>query len=137
MSVTGKLSDVARDYFEVFTDSFGPTLRGDSLRIDAPDVFFSANTDLGSLTINAPNSLTFYFADVRAEQMDLSSDGDVSLIGFDDVAEADLVRPALASVATEPFKVGQSAAKKALRFVSNVDQFLTHKFQLRMRIWIE
>jgi uncharacterized protein YxjI len=27
-------------------------------------------------------------------------------------------------------QVGQSAAKKALRFVSNVDQFLTHKFQV-------
>jgi uncharacterized protein YxjI len=27
-------------------------------------------------------------------------------------------------------QVGQSAAKKALRFVSNVDQFLTHKFQI-------
>jgi uncharacterized protein YxjI len=27
-------------------------------------------------------------------------------------------------------QVGQSSAKKALRFVSNVDQFLTHKFQV-------
>ena len=27
-------------------------------------------------------------------------------------------------------QVGQSSAKKALRFVSNVDQFLTHKFQI-------
>jgi LacI family transcriptional regulator len=39
----------------------------------------------------------------------------LSLIGFDDVAEADLVRPGLASVATEPFKVGENAAKLLLR----------------------
>ena len=43
---------------------------------------------------------------------------DVSLIGFDDVAEADLVRPGLASVATEPFKVGESAARLLLRRIS-------------------
>jgi LacI family transcriptional regulator len=40
---------------------------------------------------------------------------DLSLIGFDDVAEADLVRPGLASVATEPFKVGENAARLLLR----------------------
>jgi LacI family transcriptional regulator len=40
---------------------------------------------------------------------------DVSLIGFDNVAEADLVRPGLASVATEPFKVGETAARLLLR----------------------
>lgn len=40
---------------------------------------------------------------------------DVSLVGFDNVAEADLVRPGLASVATEPFKVGENAARLLLR----------------------
>ncbi|MEO9338256.1 LacI family DNA-binding transcriptional regulator [Mesorhizobium sp. SB112] len=40
---------------------------------------------------------------------------DVSLVGFDNVAEADLVRPGLASVATEPFKVGETAARLLLR----------------------
>lgn len=40
---------------------------------------------------------------------------EVSLIGFDDVAEADLVRPGLASVATQPFKVGENAARLLLR----------------------
>lgn len=40
---------------------------------------------------------------------------DVSLVGFDNVAEADLVRPGLASVATEPFRVGEKAARLLLR----------------------
>jgi LacI family transcriptional regulator len=40
---------------------------------------------------------------------------DLSLIGFDDVAEADLVRPGLASVATKPFRVGENAARLLLR----------------------
>lgn len=40
---------------------------------------------------------------------------DVSLVGFDNVAEADLVMPGLASVATEPFVVGENAARLLLR----------------------
>ena len=40
---------------------------------------------------------------------------DISLIGFDNVAEADLVRPGLASVATEPFELGTMAAKLLLQ----------------------
>ncbi|MBI1619874.1 LacI family DNA-binding transcriptional regulator [Aquamicrobium zhengzhouense] len=43
---------------------------------------------------------------------------DVSLIGFDNVAEADLVIPGLASVATEPFNVGKNAAELFLRRIS-------------------
>lgn len=51
---------------------------------------------------------------------------DVSLIGFDNVAEADLVRPGLASVATEPFKLGESAANLLLRRLETPDaEFLT------------
>lgn len=46
---------------------------------------------------------------------------DVSLVGFDNVAEADLVRPGLASVATEPFKVGESAARLLLRRIEEPD----------------
>jgi LacI family transcriptional regulator len=54
---------------------------------------------------------------------------DVSLIGFDDVAEADLVRPALASVATEPFKVGQNAAKLLLRRMSEPEAEVRHDIE--------
>jgi len=51
---------------------------------------------------------------------------DVSLIGFDNVAETDLVIPGLASVATEPFKVGESAANLFLRRIQQPDaEFLT------------
>lgn len=46
---------------------------------------------------------------------------DVSLVGFDNVAEADLVRPGLASVATEPFRVGESAARLLLRRIDEPD----------------
>ncbi|MCB1882618.1 MAG: LacI family DNA-binding transcriptional regulator [Geminicoccaceae bacterium] len=46
---------------------------------------------------------------------------DLSLVGFDNVAEADLVRPGLASVATEPFKVGASAARLLLRRIMAPD----------------
>ncbi len=46
---------------------------------------------------------------------------DVSLIGFDNVDEADLVLPGLASVATEPFRVGENAARLLLRRLENRD----------------
>ena len=46
---------------------------------------------------------------------------DVSLVGFDNVAEADLVRPGLASVATEPFRVGENAARLLLRRIEEPD----------------
>jgi LacI family transcriptional regulator len=46
---------------------------------------------------------------------------DLSLVGFDNVAEADLVRPGLASVATRPFEVGQSAARLMLRRIRTPD----------------
>jgi LacI family transcriptional regulator len=46
---------------------------------------------------------------------------DVSLVGFDNVAEADLVMPGLASVATEPFTVGESAARLLLRRMEQRD----------------
>jgi LacI family transcriptional regulator len=45
----------------------------------------------------------------------LSVGTEISLIGFDNVAEAELVRPGLASVATEPFKVGLNAARLLLQ----------------------
>jgi len=44
---------------------------------------------------------------------------DVSLIGYDNVAEADLVRPGLASVATEPSEIGALAARQLLRRIDN------------------
>lgn len=40
---------------------------------------------------------------------------DISLVGFDSVAEAELVRPELASVSTEPSRVGAVAARLLLR----------------------
>ena len=40
---------------------------------------------------------------------------DVSLVGIDDVAECELVVPALASVATHPFRIGGNAADLLLR----------------------
>jgi|TARA_A100001391_G_scaffold111858_1_gene75119 LacI family transcriptional regulator len=49
----------------------------------------------------------------------LSPGRDVSLIGFDNVAETDLVRPGLASVATEPVEIGVQAAKLLLRRIDN------------------
>lgn len=52
---------------------------------------------------------------------------DVSLVGFDNVAEADLVRPGLASVATEPFKVGEMAARLLLRRIERPDAEVLHE----------
>lgn len=46
---------------------------------------------------------------------------DVSLIGFDNVAETDLVRPGLASVATEPDEIGVLAAQLLLRRIESPD----------------
>ncbi|WMT91578.1 LacI family DNA-binding transcriptional regulator [Pelagibacterium sp. H642] len=46
---------------------------------------------------------------------------DVSLIGYDNVAETELVRPALASVATEAVEIGQLAASQLLRRIENPD----------------
>ncbi|SDG18172.1 LacI family DNA-binding transcriptional regulator [Pelagibacterium luteolum] len=46
---------------------------------------------------------------------------DVSLIGFDNVAETDLVRPGLASVATEPGEIGVLAARLLLRRIETPD----------------
>lgn len=43
----------------------------------------------------------------------------VSLIGFDNVAETDLVRPGLSSVATEPGEIGVLAARLLLRRIEN------------------
>lgn len=54
---------------------------------------------------------------------------DVSLIGFDDVAEAGLVRPGLASVATEPFKVGESAARLLLRRIGEPEAEFRHEIE--------
>ncbi|WP_170116516.1 LacI family DNA-binding transcriptional regulator [Devosia submarina] len=44
---------------------------------------------------------------------------DVSLIGYDNVAEAALVRPGLASVATEPSEIGALAAQQLLRRIND------------------
>jgi len=44
---------------------------------------------------------------------------DISLIGFDNVAETELVRPALASVSTEPFRIGANAARLLLRRIQD------------------
>jgi LacI family transcriptional regulator len=46
---------------------------------------------------------------------------EISLIGFDNVAEADIVCPGLASVATEPFRVGENAARLMLRRIETPD----------------
>lgn len=46
---------------------------------------------------------------------------EISLLGFDDVPEADLVVPGLASVATDPFRVGERAARLLLRRISDPD----------------
>ncbi|WP_417584871.1 LacI family DNA-binding transcriptional regulator [Pelagibacterium sp.] len=50
---------------------------------------------------------------------DVTPGRDVSLIGFDNVAETDLVRPGLASVATEPVEIGLKAANLLLRRIEN------------------
>jgi LacI family transcriptional regulator len=46
---------------------------------------------------------------------------DISLVGYDNVAEADLVRPGLASVATEPSEIGALAAQQLLRRIDNME----------------
>ena len=46
---------------------------------------------------------------------------DISLVGFDNVAEAALVVPGLASVATMPFQVGETAARLLLRRIRKPD----------------
>ncbi|MEX6508750.1 LacI family DNA-binding transcriptional regulator [Jiella sp. M17.18] len=46
---------------------------------------------------------------------------DISLVGFDNVAEAALVVPGLASVATMPFQVGENAARLLLRRIRMPD----------------
>lgn len=49
----------------------------------------------------------------------MSPGRDISIIGFDDVAETDLVRPGLASVATEPVEIGVQAAQLLLRRIED------------------
>lgn len=46
---------------------------------------------------------------------------DVSLIGYDNVAETALVRPGLASVATDPDEIGRLAAQQLLRRIEKPD----------------
>lgn len=54
---------------------------------------------------------------------------DVSLVGFDNVAEADLVMPGLASVATEPFIVGENAARLLLRRMDKPDSTIASNIE--------
>lgn len=46
---------------------------------------------------------------------------EISLLGFDDVPEAALVFPGMASVSTEPWLVGENAAKLLLRRIAQPD----------------
>jgi filamentous hemagglutinin family protein len=72
----------AANYLEVFTPDYGPVLSGNSLTINADDVFFSSNTEnLGSLSLNGRHSATMFFALMAADHLTLNSGGDLTLIG--------------------------------------------------------
>ncbi|WP_245409970.1 LacI family DNA-binding transcriptional regulator [Pararhizobium haloflavum] len=59
----------------------------------------------------------------------LSIGEDIALIGFDNVAEAELVRPALASVSTEPHRVGAHAAELLLRRLDEPEADHAHRIE--------
>lgn len=83
-SSIGSASLVAREYLEIFTVSAGPTLSGDSLTMQSGGgLFIGANLDLGTLDVQAADSLTVYLATLRAQRLSLAAGGDLALIGFD------------------------------------------------------
>ena len=47
---------------------------------------------------------------------------DFAIVGFDDVAEASLCRPALSTIATRPGKIGEAAAELLLERIAKPDQ---------------
>lgn len=61
---------------------------------------------------------------------------DISLIGFDDVADAEAIRPKLTSVATGPEKIGEMAARLLLERIADPDiqpRHLVNRTSLRIR----
>lgn len=73
----GSSSLNARGYLEVFTQSFGPTLYGERLDIEAEDVFLSANTDIAALSSHGRSSQTVFFSDLGGGDLELSSGGNL------------------------------------------------------------
>lgn len=74
----------ARDYLEIYTDSFGPTLSGASLRIDARNAFLSAYLSYENLTVDADEAITLYLGQLEANNLILRTGGALTLIGGDD-----------------------------------------------------
>lgn len=67
------------------------------------------------------NDLVAFGAMLGLQRLGLTPGVDCAVIGTDDVEEAALSAPALTSVATHPYAVGQEAARLALRRISHPD----------------
>ena len=84
-SVTGSVL-TSRDYLEIYTESFGPVLSGDALRISARHAFLSAHMDYGTLRVDAAEAITLYLGRLEATDLMLRTDGALTLIGGPDSA---------------------------------------------------
>ncbi|QTP53527.1 LacI family DNA-binding transcriptional regulator [Billgrantia sulfidoxydans] len=67
------------------------------------------------------NDLVAFGAMLGLQRRGLTPGVDCAVIGTDDVEEAALSAPALTSIATHPYAVGQEAARLALRRIQNPD----------------
>ncbi|WP_148252010.1 LacI family DNA-binding transcriptional regulator [Aidingimonas lacisalsi] len=67
------------------------------------------------------NDLVAFGAILGLKRMGLEPGTDCSVIGTDDVEEAELGDPALTSVATHPYAIGEEAARLALRRIDDPD----------------
>ncbi|GHC38371.1 LacI family DNA-binding transcriptional regulator [Aidingimonas halophila] len=67
------------------------------------------------------NDLVAFGAILGLKRLGLEPGVDCAVIGTDDVEEAELGDPALTSVATHPYAIGEEAARLALRRIANPD----------------
>ena len=51
----------------------------------------------------------------------LRPQGDFGVVGFDNIADAALVRPALTTIAIEPHRIGEETANLLLRRIADPD----------------
>lgn len=82
------------------------------------------------------NDMVAFGAMLGLKRLGLTPGTDCAVVGIDDVEEAELVDPALTSVATHPYAIGEEAARLALRRIAAPDGareqvVLTPRLQVR------
>ncbi|MBP0616864.1 LacI family DNA-binding transcriptional regulator [Jiella mangrovi] len=109
-----------RDRLEGYRNAIGP--EAETIVVKVPLTHEDGRALAGTLMRQTPPSAAICFNDVVALGLlrglfDLGVDvgRDFSLVGFDNVPEAALSRPALTSVTTNPFAIGEAAARLLLR----------------------